>query len=80
MAEQRDAQAYRPMTPWSRAVYAFFASAISVGIGMVTDMLFSAGSSTVRIGDFIFSPFFFVPVFVIAYLLAPRLARRLRFE
>ena len=73
-------QMHRPMTPWSRAVYAFFASVIAVGIGTVVEMLLSAGSSAVRIGDFIFSPFFFVPVFVIAYVLAPRLARRLRFE
>jgi len=61
-------------------VYAFFASVVAVGVGTVLEILLAAGSSSIRIGDFIFSPFFFVPVFVLAYLVAPRLVRRLRFE
>jgi hypothetical protein len=68
------------MTQWSRVVYSFVASVVAVGLGTIVEMMLSASSSAVRIGDFIFSPFFVVPVFVIAYLLAPRLARRLRFE
>ena len=68
------------MTPWSRTVYAFFASVVAVGVGTVIEILLAAISTSVRIGDFIFSAFFFVPVFVLAYLVALRLARKLRFE
>lgn len=80
MADQTETASQNPMTLWRRAAYAFFSSVVVIGVGTVAEMLLAAGSSPVRIGDMVYSPFFFVPVFVIAYLLAPRLARRLHFE
>ena len=59
----------------NRAIYAFFSSVIIVGILMIIDMIFSIG-----IGDFIFSERFFIPLFVIAYLVTPYVARRIKFD
>jgi hypothetical protein len=58
-----------------RAIYAFFMSVLAVGVLMVTDMIVSLG-----IGDFIFSPMFFIPMFVAAYLVAPVVAKHIRFH
>lgn len=59
----------------TRAIYAFFLSVVAVGVMMVMDMLFSFG-----IGDFIFSPAFFVPSIVLGYLVAPYLAKWIKFH
>jgi len=63
------------MTIWSRAIYAFFASVAVVGVLAVIDMVFTFG-----IGDFVFSEMFFVPLFVITYLVTPYVARRVKLE
>jgi hypothetical protein len=65
----------KPISLWSRTIYAFFGSVLVVGVFMVLDMVFSFG-----IGDFIFSPMFFVPVFVIAYLVTPYIAHRVKLD
>lgn len=53
--------------------YAFSILVIVVGITMVGDMLFRFG-----LGQFMFSPFFAIVVFIVAYLAAPYLAKRVR--
>jgi len=63
------------MSTWQRIVYAFFASVVVVGTMTVVAMIVTAD-----IGDFIFSWKFFVPTFVVAYLLTPILARRIKFR
>lgn len=68
------------MSQWNRVLYAFAASVVAVGLGTFVEILLTGASSSVRIGDFIFSPLFFLPVFVLFYLVAPRLARRQRFD
>lgn len=63
------------MTHFNRLIYAFFASGVAVGIMTITAMLFS-----LDIGARIFSFKFFVPVFVVFYLIAPLLAKYLKFH
>ena len=57
----------------TRAAYAFATATLVVGIVMVGDMLFRFG-----MGQFMFSPYFVVPLIVIAYLLAPYISKLLR--
>lgn len=65
----------KPISIWNRTIYAFLASVTIVGVFMVLDMVFAFG-----IGDFIFSEFFFVPLFVLAYLATPYVARRIKLD
>jgi Zn-dependent protease with chaperone function len=71
---------HRPMSLWKRFVYAFFCGVVAVGVGTVTEMFLAGAGSSLRIGDFIFSPLFFVPVVVASYCAAPWLARRFHFD
>jgi hypothetical protein len=59
----------------SRMFYAFTMTAIVVGVLMVLDMIVSFGA-----GQFMFSEFFVVPCFVLAYLAAPYIARRIKLD
>jgi Na+(H+)/acetate symporter ActP len=59
----------------SRLIYAFFMSVISVGIMSVIIMIFGFD-----IGDIIYSNVFFVPVFVVSYLIAPILNKYIKFK
>ena len=61
------------MSVMARAFYAFAVCTTLVGVLMVGDMVLRFG-----IGDLIFSPYLFVPMFVVAYLLTPYVARRLK--
>ena len=61
-------------------MYAFFFGVLTVGVGTVTEMLLAGAGSSLRIGEFIFSPLFFVPVVAAGYFAAPWLARRFRFD
>lgn len=63
------------MSVLSRAFYAFVVCTTIVGILMVGDMVLRFG-----IGDLIFSPYLFVPMFVVAYLITPYAARRLKLD
>lgn len=68
-------RAVSDMSIGSRAFYAFVVSAMVVGVLMVIDMVLGFG-----IGDVIFSPYLFVPIFVVAYLLTPYAATRLKLD
>ncbi len=57
----------------TRAAYAFATATVLVGVAMVGDMLFRFG-----MGQFMFSPYFVIPLLVIAYLAAPYISRLLR--
>lgn len=59
----------------SRLIYAFFLTIIAVGMMALLIMLFS-----LDIGEIIFSAVFFVPVFVISYLVAPLLGKYIKFQ
>ena len=56
-----------------RAAYAFATATLFVGIVMVGDMLFRFG-----MGQFMFSPYFVIPLLVIGYSAAPFISRLLR--
>ena len=53
----------KPLSFLKRVLYAFAITTIIVGVLMVLDMIFSFGA-----GQFMFSEFFVVPCFVLAYL------------
>jgi hypothetical protein len=57
----------------SRVFYAFAIATTVVGILMVGDMLFRFGA-----GQFMFSPYFVIPLLAVGYVIAPYLARRLK--
>ena len=61
------------MSPLARAFYAFAVCTTIVGVLMFADMVLRFG-----IGDVLFSPYLFVPMFVVAYLVTPYAARRLK--
>ena len=63
------------MTHLNRLIYAFFTSVVAVGIMSVFIMLFGFD-----IAEIIFSVAFFVPVFVVAYLVAPLLGKYIKFK
>ena len=60
---------------FNRVFYAFAMTTIVVGILMVLDMVVSFGA-----GQFMFSEFFVVPCFVLAYLVTPYIARRIKLD
>jgi len=59
----------------NRLIYAFFFTVLLAGCSMVIEMIFSLG-----LGDFIFSEWFFVPVFVFCYLITPYVSKRIRLD
>lgn len=63
------------MTHINRLIYAFFMSVVVVGIMTVVCMI-----SGWDIGSVIFSKIFFIPIFVISYLLAPLLGKYIKFQ
>lgn len=63
------------MTHLNRLIYAFFTSVAAVGIMSVLIMLFGFD-----IGETVFSAAFFVPVFVVAYLIAPLLGKYIKLK
>jgi hypothetical protein len=78
MAAKMTAPEDQPMSVTKRFMYAFAVGVVAVGVGTVSEMMLAGTGVPWRIGEFIFSPYFFVPVVVVAYLIAPRLARRMR--
>ena len=70
MDERRD---HEPMPVTTRAAYAFATATLIVGVVMVGDMLFRF-----EVGQFMFSPYFVVPLLVVAYLAAPYISKLLR--
>jgi hypothetical protein len=63
------------MSHWNRLKVAFIVTVICVGVLMLGDMIFA-----IDLGKFIFSPVFFVPTFVAAYLLAPFIASKIPYK
>jgi len=61
------------MRIFERARYALFMNCALVGILMILDMILSLG-----IGDAIFSPWFFVPVYLMSLAIAPLVAKRIK--
>ena len=65
----------QPMRFLNRVLYAFAITTVVVGTLMVLDMVVAFGA-----GQFMFSEFFVVPCFVIAYLVTPYIARRIKLD
>ena len=61
------------MTHWARLKFAFMLTVVAAGILMIADMVFSFHWENV-----VFAPIVMVPVFVLAYLVAPFLAKHIR--
>lgn len=59
----------------NRVFYAFAVTTIVVGVLMVADMIVSFGA-----GQFMFSEYFVIPCFVLAYLVTPYIARRIKLD
>lgn len=63
------------MSHWDRLKIAFVVTAICLGAAMVGDMVFSF-----HIENLLFSPELVVPVFVLAYLVAPLVGKYIKFN
>jgi len=63
------------MTHWARLQFAFILTVASAGVLMIADMVFSFHWENV-----VFAPVVIVPVFVVAYLVAPLLAKHIRYK
>ena len=63
------------MTHGARLKFAFMLTVVAAGILMIADMIFSFHWES-----FIFGPVVIVPVFVLAYLAAPHLEKRIRYK
>jgi hypothetical protein len=59
----------------NRLIYAFFLTIVAVGIMTLIIMVFS-----LDVGETVFSEVFFVPVFIISYLVAPLLNKHIKLE
>jgi len=68
------------MSHWKRLVYAFFFSVFVLGLLTLVEMILSVSPLELRIGDFVFSAYFFVPLLVIVYLITPYIARRIKLD
>ena len=63
------------MSHWDRLKTAFVVTVICVGIAMVVDMIFS-----LHIENLVFGPELVVPVFVVAYLVAPLIGKYVKYK
>lgn len=63
------------MKHWDRIKIAFVVTVIAVGIIMVFAMVIP-----LHIEDLVFSPVLVVPIFVVAYLFAPYIGKRIRYK
>jgi hypothetical protein len=68
------------LSHWRRVQYAFFGCVVVVGVLVVLDIVLSALVKGSFWGEWIFSEVFVIPVFVVCYLIAPYIVRRLPLE
>ena len=63
------------MSHWARIRFAFMLTVVIVGIVMISDMFFAF-----HLENSLFAPYVVVPVFVVAYLIAPLIQKRLPYK
>ena len=68
------------MGHWKRFMYAFFLSVSVIGVLTVVEMILAVSEFQTRIGEFVYSEYFFVPLLVVAYLVTPLIARRMKLD